>query len=107
MAVWLCQCLCPDRHCIMAAAHEAKTHAEADALITVGLREQLEGMIAEGTMNPRCGLCGASDATWRYELARTRFATMAEALPWLIELERANQEAADRFGDIHETQRPN
>jgi hypothetical protein len=33
MAVWICQCLCPDRHCILATADEAENEDEASRLI--------------------------------------------------------------------------
>lgn len=85
-AVWLCQCLCPNRHCILAAADEAETEQEAAAI-----RETLERKLAEllrvHVFNPWCSLCGAALEAWRYELRRTPFATLDEAMPALREAE--------------------
>ena len=65
MTVWLCQCLCPDRHCIVAAAEEAETEAEATQTINKALRRQVAEMIETGAIDPACALCGANRATWR------------------------------------------
>jgi hypothetical protein len=106
MTVWLCQCLCPDRHAIMAAVGEAESEAEAERDIRAPLRWRVEELLASGAFNPWCALCDANPATWRYEVRRTKFATMDEA-----EFEMAKQKAANiltnlAIGDLHKT-RPN
>jgi hypothetical protein len=88
--VWIVQCLCPARHCIAAVTAEADS-IEGARPIERELRRQLDEMMIAGAINPWCGLCGAERPTWRYETARTRFATMAEAQP---ELERSQAEQA-------------
>jgi hypothetical protein len=45
-------------------------------------------------------LCQATAETWTYEVNRTRFPTMAEALPALREIEREQIATAALFGDI-------
>jgi hypothetical protein len=107
MTVWLCQCLCPGRHCILAASGEADSEAEAARTVRAPFRRQVVALLAAGTLNPWCALCDANRATWRYELRRTRFATMAEAEPALLEAEARNFAANLAFGDIHKTRRPN
>src|SRR5579864_7504118 len=77
--VWIVQCLCPARHCILAAADEAESEVEAERTIRQPLRRRIAEMLAAGVLNPWCGLCDAKRATWRFELRRTRFETMAEA----------------------------
>jgi hypothetical protein len=89
MTVWICQCLCPDRHTIIAAADEADSEANAGAIRTT-LRRQVLELLRTGAINPWCAICGAHRATWRYELARTKFQTMAEAAPELARTEAEN-----------------
>jgi hypothetical protein len=89
--VWIAQCLCPQRHAILAAANEADDRSEAEELVTQ-LRTQVTRMIGSGTLNPWCGLCGTPRERWLYEVERTRFATMREAMPALRFSEREQAE---------------
>jgi hypothetical protein len=90
MSVYVAQALCPRRHCIMAAA--------ADTDDPDGLQETLQAgvahMLSEGQINPWCGLCGARDTSWTYEVGRTRYETLAEATPALREAEAAQVHSA-------------
>jgi hypothetical protein len=106
MSLWICQCLCPDRHCILASTGEAETEALAETAVRTPLRRAVLGMLRSGTINPWCALCDAKRATWRYELRRTRFATMEEAMPTLRGIEAANLVTNAVWGDLHKT-RPN
>lgn len=106
MSVWICQCLCPARHCILAVTGEFDTERAAVAL-RVELRRAVVGLLASGAMNPWCGLCDAKRATWRYEVRRTIFATMAAAEPGLREIEAAQARTRRAWGDLHKTSRPN
>lgn len=106
MSVWICQCQCPERHCIAAAVNEATSEADARRIRTE-LRRTILGWLKSGALNPWCAICGAKLATWRYELRRTRFATMAEAGPHLQRSEAENALANLVWGDLHRTQRPN
>jgi len=106
MTVWICQCLCPDRHCVLAAAGEADTEADAVERVRTPLRRDIVGLLRTGILNPWCALCNANRATWRYELRRTAFATMDEAAPYLKEVEAANLATNRAWGDLHKT-RPN
>jgi hypothetical protein len=86
--VWIAQCLCPQRHCILAGSGIASDAAEAARLVEVPLRRDLERMTGPGGgVNPWCGLCHAKADTWRYELGRTAYRTMAEAVPALLRAE--------------------
>jgi hypothetical protein len=85
--VWIAQCLCPARHAILASVGEAESYREARDKIMHPLRAQVEELVGDGTLNPFCGICYAPSDTWRYEVGRTRFTTMAEALPTLKETE--------------------
>lgn len=91
MRVWIAQCLCPDRHCILAVSGEAEGVADATTEILDPLRAQVSALVKTGAINPWCGICRAADVTWRYELGRTRFRTMEEARP---ELEASQREQA-------------
>jgi hypothetical protein len=107
MALWIAQCLCPSRHCIVAATGEVETEAEAEREVRQPLRRDVVGMLASGAINPWCAICNANRATWRYEVRRTRFATMAEAAPELARLQAGNLAMNLLWGDIHKTSRPN
>jgi hypothetical protein len=85
--VWICQCLCPGRHAILALAGEANDGREANAAIRTPLRTQVTAILAAGKLNPWCSLCGASPSTWRFELRETVFTSMDEASPVLRRFE--------------------
>jgi hypothetical protein len=106
MNVWICQCLCPGRHAMMAAADEAANEAEAQQVRAL-LRREVAKLLQDGVMGGECALCGAKRATWRYELRRTRFTSMAEAKPHLARLQMENLVANALWGNLHKTQRPN
>jgi hypothetical protein len=100
MTVWITQCLCPQRHCILAAAGQADSRSAAEATLKAPLVEQIAELLATRELNPWCGLCGRMAGTWRYELARTRFRTMDEAWPELKKLESEQQLAAHRLASF-------
>jgi hypothetical protein len=106
MTVWLCQCLCPDRHTIVAAAGEADSEAQAQPIRTA-LRGKVLELLRAGLLNPWCAICNAKLATWRYELAATKFARMEEAAPELTRVEAENAATLALYGDIHRTTKPN
>lgn len=98
--VWISQCLCPGRHCIMGAAGEADGAAAARDQIETPLREAIAVLLRSRQFNPWCGLCRADAVTWWFETRRTRFATLAQAGPELARLEALNRSTAAMFGDI-------
>jgi hypothetical protein len=102
MKVWICQCLCPQRHCIAATAAEAEDRDEAERTVEATLREELDRFPG---LNPWCGLCRAPRDSWVFELAPTVWSSMAEAEPALRAAEVAQQVTAAIFGDLG--QRPN
>jgi hypothetical protein len=75
--VLLAQCLCPRRHCILAAAADDR---DAEALRQV-LMDGVRRLLLTKALHPWCGLCGAGEGSWTYEVGRTRFATLEEARP--------------------------
>lgn len=80
--VRIVQLLCPARHCIVGAAYEAAS--EADAAQT----QMLAGLIHSGAIKAWCGICGSREL--HFEDAATRFATMAEAQPHVDRLQDEN-----------------
>lgn len=106
MHVWICQCLCPDRHAMTAITGEAESEADAQRIRTE-LRRKVIDFLKSGAMNPWCAMCGANRATWRYELRRTVWATMAEAEPHMRQAEAENLAANLVWGDLHRTTKPN
>jgi hypothetical protein len=99
-AVWIAQCLCPQRHAILAAAKEAEDQRAAEESVLAPLREQVAAWLRSGSLNPWCGLCNSPSETWRYELGRTRHRSMAEAMPELKESEKQQQMTARLWGDL-------
>jgi len=98
--VWVAQCLCPQRHAILAAAGEADNHQEAEQSI---LRPLIEGVALAGMageLNPWCGLCKAPKETWKCELQRTPYRTMKEAEPKLRQSEAEQAVTRDLWGDM-------
>lgn len=88
MTVWISQMLCPARHCALAAAWlDDESHPKTAA-------EQLRASAALLGQGDLCGICGGRLSI---EHARTRFATMAEALPELRASERRNPETRRRL----------
>ena len=96
--VWIAQCLCgPNRHAILANAGEADSEATARDALIPQLREAI-GMLLQSTLNPWCAICGATRPSWRYEIGRTPFRTIAEAAPELAEMAAGNVVANALFG---------
>lgn len=90
--VRIVQCLCPERHCIMAAAYEAEAD-EVDPLMKRGLKMRIAELVTMRVLNPVCGLCGASVETWSFEDRASKYRTLEEARPHLEELEARNAAA--------------
>lgn len=82
--VHIVQCLCPSRHCIAAIAFDDKDLSPEKAL--EGFPMLVNSTVAVGGWNPWCGICRSRD--WHYELGRTRWETLEEAMPRIKELER-------------------
>lgn len=82
MSVYLVQCLCPARHCIMATAVESESIQECRDAETL-LLAAIDAGIANTLVDPWCGLCRAPREQWHTETGKTIWATMAEATPHL------------------------
>jgi predicted ATPase len=82
MAIRIVQYLCPDRHCILAAAYDDRLNNGDE------VQKQMQEFMNQNVFNKLCAIC-ASDKL-RFEDAPTKFATMDEAKPVLDELERLN-----------------
>lgn len=85
MRVYIAQLKCPSNHCILGAAGEFESMEEAQSLAPK-LESEFEQMVAEGTLNRKCELCGSTMLSVAVD--RTKFATMAEAKPYLQDSER-------------------
>ena len=97
--VWIVQCLCPHRHCILAAANEVEDVAGATELMDE-LHGAVDGLVADGTLNPWCGICHAKQDTWTYDIGRTRYTTLTDAAPLLLELEAKQAAVRAAWGDM-------
>lgn len=81
--IYVIQCLCPNRHAIFAVAYDPKDIAHD--VVMAGFQAQIEGWIADKTINPWCGIC--ESRVWTYEQRRTKYDTIEEAKPELRKLE--------------------
>lgn len=97
--VWIAQCLCPQRHAILAAARECEGAGEA-AILRDELRDQVGEFVTDGILNPRCGLCHAPQTDWSFDLQETAWVSLAEATPALRDLEAANIATGIVLGEL-------
>ena len=106
MSVHIVQCLCPLRHCIMAFAYEPGITAaggsdQEDVTLTPEnapgvLRDIITRATERHWLNPWCGICKSRE--FIYEDGATKYATIEEARPHILELEAANARARSVFG---------
>jgi hypothetical protein len=82
--IHIIQWLCPERHCVLAAAYDDAETKKEEALQT------FESMVLVATdgggINPWCGICHSRDL--HFEDGVTPFKTMEEAKPALEQTER-------------------
>lgn len=82
MNVYIAQLKCPSNHCILAAAGEYETE-EAAQVLWHKVKKRFDDLIERKLADPGCGLCGSR--IFHVDLMKTRFETMEEAKPYLIE----------------------
>jgi hypothetical protein len=81
--IHLIQCLCPDRHAIMAIGYDPETLSPDDAMH--GFKAFMQQMFDKHEVNPWCAICGSSLLV--YEDRATPFKTIEEAMPVLAQLQ--------------------
>ena len=84
--IHLIQCLCPNRHAIFAVAYDPDELADDVALAV--FQQGVEDWIRRGQINPWCGICHSREL--HYEVAQTKWKTMAEAEPEMLKAEAEN-----------------
>jgi hypothetical protein len=99
--VWIAQCLCPQRHAITATAAEADDRRDAERNVLHPLKLAVRLWLREGKINPHCGICYADKATWKFEVERTRWATMAEAEGEVARIALENLATGMLYGEIN------
>ena len=92
MAVYLIQCLCPQRHCIAAIAYEADEPSEEYLVV---FKTTVAQSIAGGNVDPWCGICKSRD--WHCETGKTPYRTMEEAREPLAALAAEQAQAREFF----------
>lgn len=100
-SVLLLQCLCPQRHCIMAFVGEQPP--ETAESIAQTARDGIEAAIASGTLNGWCALCRAQRETWQFEVKLIPDTTLEALMPALKrqEAEQLRSQAAILADDRH------
>ena len=86
MSVWLLQCLCPARHCLLGVAYEDTLLGTPEA--AAAAIRGVESVFNEGTLDRWCGICGSREI--HYETGRMPYQTLKEAMGPLREAEAAN-----------------
>jgi hypothetical protein len=74
VSVYLIQCLCPQRHCILGMAYEADEPSD-DKLAE--FKANVVRLVAVSAMDPWCGICQSRN--WSYETKKTPYLTLEEA----------------------------
>jgi hypothetical protein len=103
--VKIAQCLCPRRHCLVAISFEEDQMTDGEAVAAIKLQ-----FTTNAALNPRCGLCGAPLEECGYEVGVTRFNSLREAMPHLVEQQRrqlAHRALLDRLGRSADAARRN
>jgi len=90
--IFICQYLCPKRHCIIGMAYDSADYSE----------KEIETMLLEagGVLNfePRCGICGASDLHFEHE--KSIFESIEQAKPVLEIWQTANLDSRAKIDAI-------
>lgn len=85
--IYIIQCLCPQRHAIMAVAYDPEELPHDVAMAT--FQQQIEEWVSKQVIDPWCGICHSRE--WRYERAKSKYKTMDEAGAELSKMETANR----------------
>ncbi len=91
MTFQLAQCLCPARHCILAALGECDPN---DAIAE--LKAAIERAVPQ-TLNPWCGICRAPRSSWSFECGSFEAASVEDALLRVKVEEIRNLQTAEAF----------
>jgi hypothetical protein len=99
--VWISQCLCEHRHCILSAVWDEADTSQAQA--EAELSNALTQLLWTGTLNKWCRICRSE--TFHYEAGRTTWRTIEEATPELQKVQAANIASGDLLEIINKATR--
>jgi hypothetical protein len=85
--IYIIQCLCPQRHAIMAVSYDPEELPHDVAMAT--FQSSIEEWVRKEVIDPWCGICHSRE--WHYEPAKTKYKTMEEAAVELSKIETANR----------------
>jgi len=83
--IHLTQYMCPKRHAVLAAAWDDQEVTAQEAQVNFERRVEV---LHSRWLDRRCAICD-QDVEFHFEDGVTEFATMEEAMPYLLEMERA------------------
>jgi hypothetical protein len=95
--IWITQCLCERRHCMMAGAWNDAEMAREQGIRKT--RETITGMIERGLIDSRCPICQSSK--FHYETARTKWQTLEEATAALAASEAMQRGTGDLLAQMN------
>jgi hypothetical protein len=91
VTIWICQCLCERRHCMIAGAFDDAKQSVANA--EAETRVAFQQMVTSGATRACCRICDS--VKFHYESGRTPYATMEEAIPFLAKAQADNIASGD------------
>jgi hypothetical protein len=91
--IHITQCLCSNRHAIIAFAWEEPDQTPESAIDKI--KEVISHAVEQKILNPWCAICDSYD--FIYEDGITRFMSMEEAIPHIRDVEEENMAARRAF----------
>lgn len=88
MSIRIMQCLCPDRHCILAVAFDEQVTSTSEA--ERRLWEMIEDLVSSRILKRDCAIC-RRERPLHLETGTTKFKSLAEAEPILRQLARRQE----------------
>lgn len=89
LSIWLGRMLCPEGHCLVAAATDDASDVKLGRL-ELYLQRGLESAYDRGLIGMTCRACGSPRVSWRIQIEESKSKTVADALRW------SNSEAGRR-----------
>ena len=90
--VFIAQLVCPKRHAVCAFVFEATEAEIYEKNAQTAIEDHMwELFITIPNVKPQCFICGADKNTWKVEIGKTRFKTVAEAEPHVKACAAANE----------------
>lgn len=91
--VRIVQLLCEERHCLLASAYE-----DDEGTFTKTCQALSDLLQPKGWVRRHCGICGS--AALHFEVGLTKFKTLAEAMPTIMECQSEQMQTRTLLDDL-------